>query len=135
LERIKRDEFLVFKVSDLVAIFTSIRFYTELECTIHNSVLVLWFDGYDTRLLDVIDDMIFPDRSDLVVTCVAKGTVRFLWKEYVPVYYREGEIVESPRDGDSWIITESIAATESEMDRINYNEIKENYKRKNLDAS
>jgi|ETNmetMinimDraft_2_1059921.scaffolds.fasta_scaffold268833_1 hypothetical protein len=119
MEHIVRDKVLVVYESDLVDIFRGNNYSHEHGFTNYKGVTVLWDEDHDTRVLDLIDSMPVIFREDLLVVHEAEGCVCFLWKDCVPRRFQVGEMICAPRDGDTWNITESIAATKSEIARIN----------------
>lgn len=66
-------------------------------------------DWFDTRVLDVIDDMDPDLRASLVSISAYKGMVSLVWRDLVPAAYREEENLRVP-DGDEWFITSSSVA-------------------------
>lgn len=79
------------------------------EVSIYHGVHITWTSTLDTRITLVIDAMPEAQRARLLSAYAHKGSCCFTWDGDPPVNYREGEMVDVPKDGDSWIVDRSFS--------------------------
>lgn len=80
------------------------------ELSFYRGVCITWTSTLDTRITLVIDAMPRAQRVRLVSAYAHKGGCGFAWDGAPPVDYQEGEMVDVPEDGDSWIVERSFDA-------------------------
>lgn len=97
-ERIVRSTVTVFDLGDLPP--------SGHGLTLYRGVLVCWDQDRDTRVLEMIDDMLREDREELVAVQESKGCLELVWRSCCPnPAYHEGSFVSVA--GDSWSVYRS----------------------------
>lgn len=79
--------------------------------SIYRGIIVEWNAGNDTRVLDLLDSTPADVLDQMLVIHFHKGSISFLWKDFIPEGYEEdGE--QAPREGDCWNIFQSRIVTD-----------------------
>lgn len=101
------------KKNDIVYVFSSAELPTTTEhgLTLYKSVLVLWDEDRDTRILDWTDSLDDEIRGNLLIAYEHEAGLALRWKEHVPENYEEGVQIEV--GNDLWYIYDSRALTTS----------------------
>lgn len=76
--------------------------------SIYKDVLICWDEDRDTRVVNVIDQILENDcnfEDNLIAISETEGTVTFLWKDYEPAGYENGEDIKVL--ADCWSIMDS----------------------------
>ena len=74
--------------------------------SLYRGVIVEWNSGQDLRVLNLLDSTPADVIDQMLVIHFHKGSISFLWKDFVPEGYEEGGD-QAPREGDCWNIHES----------------------------
>ena len=108
----------ILRQDDLTELCSQARQFKDNGFSLYRGVLVVWDDGHDGRVLDVLDKMPVGVLEQLLAVHERKASISFLWDRLVPMGYGEYDPVDiEPGDGDLFHIDTSIARDPSFLHR------------------